>query len=652
MSTDALNLSWRQIFRGNTDTVPLSPVGQITTEFGALTPIAFAGGAVPVTFGFNANTSLYEIASTGVSPGVICHLVQEGTNWSAPSLCVVADIGPLAGDSGTAVSAFVGAGIIATASAAGLSAGDGFSVVYDEGNGGRVIYYVIVGGAVATTGIAALTVPGVIQVSAQIVQRQANVYYKIASGDWIWAATVDLTSYFDPRTPALLAVLSPAITVIYQATTSVNRISLSGFQAGYAGYTYGLREIQKVSYEDGTPYIIDDWLYLTADQNYPCATSQQYQIATWGVYRLSLASLRAGAITLEQTGIIYSRRNGRVAMDQNGQLLYDRNLKAWRCWLPSWADWDTSGTTAGGQLRAGTSTADLLHGVHIVDTAAMTLPGVGADNSSYDNWALLLSGTWYYAYTVGTYVSPGVYTFATYLTTSPDLVTFTLVGSGPLGGNAEGTKLWKVNGTTYLAAGNRGATLPYNIYDLSVNLLGQLTVTDFNVPPVVVVPHPALVALPLGAINNPSTPVGTMYVITEFADSRVDATDAPECFGQMVVHQANQTNPTNDYAWIDAGKQASSGSSNMGFSAVVEDYRPLPVAVSGTILLEDSDQRSMIGFLVTSDGNIVGTMLGSAGSSRTVAVVAGQTIDGRWRTLDSTGTTAGLLIAIGSARRI
>lgn len=97
---------------------------------------------------------------------------------------------------------------------------------------------------------------------------------------------------------------------------------------------------------------------------------------------------------------------------------------------------------------------------------------------------------------------------------------------------------------------------------------------------------------------------------------------------------------------------SSGGGSNMGFSAVVEDYRPLPVAVSGTILLEDSDQRSMIGFLVTSDGNIIGTMLGSAGSSRTVAVVAGQTIDGRWRTLDSTGTTAGLLIAIGSARRI
>lgn len=94
------------------------------------------------------------------------------------------------------------------------------------------------------------------------------------------------------------------------------------------------------------------------------------------------------------------------------------------------------------------------------------------------------------------------------------------------------------------------------------------------------------------------------------------------------------------------------GNSNMGFSAVVEDYRPLPDAVAGTILLEDQDQRSMIGFLVTLDGDIVGKMLGSAGANRTVSVVAGQTIDGRWRSLDSSGTTAGLLIAIGAARRI
>jgi hypothetical protein len=260
-------------------------------------------------------------------------------------------------------------------------------------------------------------------------------------------------------------------------------VTASGVRAGLFGMT-GLRDPHLVQHADGSPYERDGRQFLT----WTCAGLGSFPQAHWTVWSFDPASPRD--MRLESQ--LFSRRDGLVLGDHAGQLV--RHEDRWLLATSSWGDF-APGTM---HVRHAETSADLLRGVHVIDTEPTPLP---TRHDTWDPSLLLRDGRWRVAFVESRSQKP--FDFHPALARGP-------AGSGENGPGSpwseglelvaaadeltacEGPIFTQVGSETWLLASDKVGQ-NYPVFDLDGRRRGRL-----DAPYLTNIPHPQLVPDPGG----------------------------------------------------------------------------------------------------------------------------------------------------------
>lgn len=255
-------------------------------------------------------------------------------------------------------------------------------------------------------------------------------------------------------------------------------VVLGGVTAGPFGMV-GLRDPHLVQRQAGSPYVRDGKAYVT----FTCAGLGFFQQAHWGVFTLDLDD----PTKLTQVAHLYTRRDDLLLGDHAGQVIVDEPAGQFLVFTSSWGDFDGSGVHV---RHAGTS-ADVLAGVHLLETEPLALP---TRVSSWDPAVTRIDDTWHVAFVESPSQDP--FDFHPALAAGSGGGTYDesleLIGADTARHQCEGTILQRVRGKWYLLASD-GDRREYRVYDLSMKSLGTL-----DAPYGTNIPHPQLLPRPDG----------------------------------------------------------------------------------------------------------------------------------------------------------
>ncbi len=245
---------------------------------------------------------------------------------------------------------------------------------------------------------------------------------------------------------------------------------VTGVRAGLFGMT-GLRDPHVVQNADGTPYLRDGRIHLT----WTCAGLGFFQQAHWSVWSLDPAA----PADMRLEAHLFTRRDGLVLGDHAGQLVRDGDR--WLVATSSWGDF-TPGSI---HVRHTETTADLLSGVHLLETVPTALP---TDAGTWDPSLTRVDGSWRVAFVESPSQDPFDFHPALARTGSPDWTdALERVGAADDLHQCEGPILATVGDTTWLLASD-GHARHYPVLDLEFRRVGQL-----DAPYPSNIPHPQLV---------------------------------------------------------------------------------------------------------------------------------------------------------------
>jgi hypothetical protein len=258
-------------------------------------------------------------------------------------------------------------------------------------------------------------------------------------------------------------------------------------RAGLFGMA-GLRDLHLVQHADGSPYVEDGRMFLTAT----CAGLGFFRQAHWGVFAFDPAALSRGDVTLEQTAHVFFRREGKTFGDHAGQLVRDGDR-----WLVAVSSWGDFSPQRGVFVRHTTSGDDLLHGVHVLDTEPTPMP---TERGSYDPGLTRIDGRWHVSYVESVGHQPS--RFHPALAVGPEEASDWTQGLERVGEAGdltfcEGPILarpdspdgeWRV-----LASDGHEGARRYRVFDLSMHHVG-----DLDAPYGTNLPHPQVIDLPDG----------------------------------------------------------------------------------------------------------------------------------------------------------
>jgi hypothetical protein len=255
-------------------------------------------------------------------------------------------------------------------------------------------------------------------------------------------------------------------------------LALGSVRAGAFGYV-GLRDPHLVQHFDGRPYLRDGLAYLT----FTCAGMGFFQQAHWGVFTLDLAK----PTSLRQVAQLYSARDGLVLGDHAGQLVIDDATGQTLLGVTSWGDFGGQGV----HVRSLLTDADLLSGVHLLETEELELP---TTVSSWDPSFTRIDDRWHVSFVESPSQDP--FDFHPALAAGPAGAAYDedlqLVGSDDSLYQCEGPILQRLGAEWYLLASD-GDAREYPVYDLKMRRLGAL-----DAPYLTNIPHPQVVNLPDG----------------------------------------------------------------------------------------------------------------------------------------------------------
>jgi hypothetical protein len=241
----------------------------------------------------------------------------------------------------------------------------------------------------------------------------------------------------------------------------------------------GLRDLHLVQHADGRPYERDGLAYLTAT----CAGLGFFQQAHWGVFTVDLQQ----PDRLDQVGQLFSSRDGLVLGDHAGQVIVDEEAGTYVAANSSWGDFDFDGV----HIRHASTTDDILHGVHVLETEPLDLP---TEVSSWDPSLTRIDDRWHVGFVESPSQDP--FSFHPALAIGPERADHAtgleLVGADDSLEQCEGPILQEVEGRWWLLASD-GVAREYPVYDLSMKLQGSL-----DAPYESNIPHPQLVPRPGG----------------------------------------------------------------------------------------------------------------------------------------------------------
>jgi hypothetical protein len=300
-----------------------------------------------------------------------------------------------------------------------------------------------------------------------------------------WRPVAHGGHHIRPRTD----VRVPQVLARYRATWgSRGATSEVGLvRAGLFGMA-GLRDLHLVQHADGSPYVEDGRMFLTAT----CAGLGFFRQAHWGVFAFDPAALGGGDVELEQTAHLFSRRDGKVFGDHAGQLVRDGDR-----WLVAVSSWGDFSPERGVYIRHTTTDDDLLHGVHVLDTEPTPMP---TERGSYDPGVTRIDGRWHVSYVESVGHQPS--RFHPALAVGPEGADDWTVGlervgeaddltfcEGPILARPEGPDgEWRV-----LASDGDEKARRYRVFDLRMRHVG-----DLDAPYGTNLPHPQVIDLPDG----------------------------------------------------------------------------------------------------------------------------------------------------------
>ncbi|WP_127480995.1 hypothetical protein [Nocardioides pantholopis] len=241
-------------------------------------------------------------------------------------------------------------------------------------------------------------------------------------------------------------------------------------RAGLFGMA-GLRDPHLVQNADGTPYLRAGRLHLT----WTCAGLGFFQQAHWTVWSLDPAD----PADLRLEAQLFSRRDGLVLGDHAGQLV--RDGEQWLVATSSWGDFEPGSI----HVRHTTTEADLLRGVHVLDTEPTPLP---TEHGSWDPGLIRVDDAWHVAFVESPSQDPFDFHPALARTTSRDWSE----GLEPVAAatdrhQCEGPVLATVGDRTWLLASDADERA-YPVFDLDGRPAGRL-----DAPYPTNIPHPQLV---------------------------------------------------------------------------------------------------------------------------------------------------------------
>lgn len=168
----------------------------------------------------------------------------------------------------------------------------------------------------------------------------------------------------------------------YAWGTTSGSAEVGAMTAGLFGMA-GLRDPRQVQHADGRPFVRDGRRFLT----FTCAGMGGFAQAHWAVFAFDTAD----PTRLEQVAKIFTHRDGLLLGDHAGQLVRDDEHDRWLVATSSWGDFTGSGVHA----RHAITSADLLGGVHVLETRPLNLP---TTMSSWDPGLTRIDGRWHVSF--------------------------------------------------------------------------------------------------------------------------------------------------------------------------------------------------------------------------------------------------------------
>ena len=245
----------------------------------------------------------------------------------------------------------------------------------------------------------------------------------------------------------------------------------------------GVRDPHLVQHADGTPYVRDGKAYLTAS----CAGLGFFRQAHWGVFTLDLAD----PTELVPVGKLFTRRDGLLLGDHAGQVVRDDAGERWLVATSSWGDFEVDPAGRSVHVRHLTTTDDVLHGVHVLETEPTPLP---TEHGAWDPGMTLVDGRWHVSFVESPSQEPFDFHPALAVAAAGGVWTdgLELVGSATGLHQCEGPVIAEVEGRRWLLASD-GDDRHYPVFDLAMRRVGRL-----DAPYPTNIPHPTLVPLPEG----------------------------------------------------------------------------------------------------------------------------------------------------------
>jgi hypothetical protein len=269
--------------------------------------------------------------------------------------------------------------------------------------------------------------------------------------------------------------------------TNAGTQTIADFRAGPFGGT-GLRDIDLITYEDGTPYITNGLMFMTATVGAPgSSSSSTNSIATT---HMGIFSYDPTSSELKQCGRMISYRTGnsgtpRYLGDCAGQLIFDRDDDLWRVQVSSWGDYDISPNVV--DVYEQTLDTNPLYGTTILRDLA-NCGFRAAETVAYDPNRVKVAGVWHQTFVraiIGT-------NYHRQATTPAGLLTAADVALAA----GEGPKFRKLGGVWYTVIGTTTVMKAYKLADDTY--YGNLTIT-FTASMATVPPHPNIVPINAGA---------------------------------------------------------------------------------------------------------------------------------------------------------
>ena len=261
------------------------------------------------------------------------------------------------------------------------------------------------------------------------------------AGVWVARARHDLTDRHDVHDEGWLAGLTS-----------------SGDETGPFGQL-GLRDLRVVSEADGSPYVRDGRVLLTATSAGPGGFTTGH---------CSVWSLDPETLELEHRADLFQRRGptGGVYGDHAAHLVHDGGR--WLLAASTWGDFDRHKRPVG--VTIAESTDDLTRGLHVLDSRPLALPTDGFRSVGvWDPHLVRAEEGWLVGYVSAT----RYFRFHPALAAGPSLDALTLRAVAPDHRQTEGTTLTRVDGEwRVLASDKRHRSYP--VLDLDLRDVGTL----------------------------------------------------------------------------------------------------------------------------------------------------------------------------------